>query len=115
MKEISKNEIIGMNEGNDLIVYTKNSTIYFFEKSNYHISNDSLRGKGYAKFTDASDFKIVNESVVAFADVEKIQQEELNLVKTSLLTGGILLAVITGIVLLSPNTSEVAVLVIPGN
>ncbi len=52
MQEISKDEVAGLKDGGDLIVYTKDSTIYFFEESNYHISNDSLYGKGYVKFNE---------------------------------------------------------------
>ncbi len=115
MKEISKDEIVRLNDGGDLIVHTKDSTIYFFEKSHYRISNDSILGKGYAKFSNVSDFRVFNEGVIALTNIETIQQDELNLVTTSLIIGGVLLAVITGIVLLSPNTSEVAVLVMPAN
>jgi hypothetical protein len=115
MKEIHKHEIVGLKEGGDLIVHTKDSAIYFFEKSNYRISNDSIHGKGYSKFSAASDFKAENNGVVALTNIESLQQDELNLVTTSLLIGGILLAVIMGVVLLSPNTSESAILVIPTN
>lgn len=113
MKEISKDEMAGLNEGGDLILHTKNSTIYFFEKSNYNISNDTLSGKGYAKLIDASDFKIVNEGAVALKDIERIQQDELNLVTTSLVVGGILLAVIAGIVILSSDKGPNVILVSP--
>lgn len=113
MKEISKDEMAGLNEGGDLILHTKNSTIYFFEKSNYNISNDTLYGKGYAKFTDASDFKIVNEGAVTLKDIERIQQDELNLVTTSLLVGGILLLVIAGIVIIFSDTQPSVILVSP--
>ncbi|HAB54101.1 MAG: hypothetical protein A2315_01755 [Ignavibacteria bacterium RIFOXYB2_FULL_35_12] len=113
MKEISKDEMAGLNEGGDLILHTKDSTIYFFEKSNYNISNDTLYGKGYAKFSDASDFKIVNESAVALTDIERIQRDELNLVTTSLVVGGILLVVIAGIVILFSDKGPNVILVSP--
>ena len=113
VKEIGKNEVAGLKEGGDLIVHTKDSTIYFFEKSNYHISNDSIYGKGYAKFSDASDFKIVNESAVALTDIERIQRDELNLVTTSLVVGGILLVVIAGIVILFSDKGPNVILVSP--
>src|SRR3989339_1314736 len=101
MKEIGKNEVAGLKEGGDLIINTKDSTVYFFEKSNYHISNNSIYGKGYAKFTNASDFKIVNEGAVALKDIERIQQDELNLVTTSLVAGGILLVIVGAVIVLS--------------
>jgi hypothetical protein len=111
MKEISEDEIAGLKEGGDLIVYTKDSTIYSFKETNYHISTDSIYGKGYAKFTDASDFKAVNKGAIALANIKTIQRDELNLVTTCLLIGGILLAVIVGVVILFPSThmSEVPV------
>jgi hypothetical protein len=115
MKDIPKAEMVKLHEGGDLIIRTKDSTIYFFEKSNYRISNDSILGKGHAKSSDASDFRVVNDGVVALTNIETIQQDGLNLVTTSLIIGGILLAVIMGVVLLSPNTSESAILVIPTN
>ena len=106
VKELSKDEIAELKVGGDLIVHTKDSTIYFFEKSDYHTSNDSLYGKGYAKFSDATDFKAVNESIVPLTDIESIQQDELNLVTTVLLFGGILLVVIAGILILFPSTNS---------
>ena len=109
MKEIGKNEVAGLEEGGDLIVHTKDSTIYFFEKSNYHISNNSIYGKGYAKFTNASDFKIVNEGAVALKDIERIQQDELNLVTTSLVAGGILLVIVGAVIVLSDTQPNVIV------
>jgi hypothetical protein len=94
MKEISKDEIAGLKEGGDLIVYTKDSTIYSFKESNYNISNDSLYGKGYVKFTDDSDFKVEIEGVIALTNIEKIQRDELNPTNTTwLIIGGILLVV----------------------
>ena len=113
MKEIGKNEVAGLKEGGDLIINTKDSTVYFFEKSNYHISNDSIYGKGYAKFTNASDFKAVNEGAVTLTEIERIQRDELNLVTTSLVVGGILLAVIEGIVILSSDKGPNVILVSP--
>src|SRR4030065_1561235 len=112
MKEIGKNEVAGLEEGGDLIVHTKDSTIYFFEKSNYHISNNSIYGKGYAKFTNASDFKIVNEGAVALKDIERIQQDELNPFKTGILIGGIL-SVIVGAVIVFSDTQPNVIVVNP--
>jgi len=100
MREISKDEIAGLKDGGDLIVYTKDSTIYSFEESNYHISNDSLYGKAYVKFSDDSDFKVEIEKSIALTDIESIQQDELNPVTTSLLVVGIvLLAVGVGVLI----------------
>ena len=109
LREISKDEMAGLNEGGDLILHTKNSTIYFFEKSNYHISNDSIYGKGYAKFTNASDFKAVNEGAVTLTEIERIQQDELNLVTTSLVAGGILLVIVGAVIVLSDTQPNVIV------
>jgi len=113
MKELSKDEMAGLKEGGDLIAHTKNSSIYFFEKSNYHISNDTLYGKGYAKFADTSDFKAVNEGAIALTNIKSIQQEELNMVTTGLLGGGILLVVIVGILILFPSTNSSEIIVSP--
>ena len=97
MKEFSKDEIAGLKEGGDLIVYTKDLTIYSFEESNYHISNDSLYGKGYVKFSEDDDFKIPAEESIALTKIESIQQDELNPTNTTcLLSGGILLVVLVG-------------------
>ena len=111
MQEISKDEMAGLKEGGDLIVSTKDSAIYFFEESNYYLSNDSLYGKGYAKFADDPDFKIVNKSAVALTSIKTIQQEELNLATTGLLIGGILAIVILGLLILFPgsNTESIAI------
>ena len=109
MKEIGKNEVAGLKEGGDLIINTKDSTVYFFEKSNYHISNDSIYGKGYAKFTNASDFKAVNEGAVTLTEIERIQQDELNLVTTSLVVGGILLVIVGAVIVFSDTQPNVIV------
>jgi hypothetical protein len=107
MKEISNYEMAGLKDGGDLILHTKDSTIYFFEESNYHISNDSLYGKGYAKFSDAPEFKLVKKGAVALTNIKTIQQDELNLVTTGFLIGGILVVVIAGILILFPSTDTV--------
>jgi len=100
MKEISNDELAGLKDGGDLIVYTKDSTIYSFEESNFHISNDSLYGKGYVKFSDDSDFKVEIEKSVALTNIESIQQDELNAVNTTLLViGSVLLAVGVGVLI----------------
>jgi hypothetical protein len=92
MKEISKDKMSGLKEGGDLIVYTKDSTIYSFEESNYHISNDSLYGKGYVKFNEDSDFKVATEGSIALANITNVQQDELNPTGTTwIIIGGILL------------------------
>jgi hypothetical protein len=111
MQEISKDEMDGFKEGGDLIVSTKDSAIYFFEESNYYLSNDSLYGKGYAKYADGPDFKIVNKSAVALTSIKTVQQEDLNLITTGLLIGGILAVVIAGILILFPgsNTESIAI------
>jgi len=91
MKEIPKEEMTILKEGGDLIIYTKDSTIYFFEKSNYRVSIDSIHGKGYAKFSNISDFKAVNKDVIALTNIEKVQQDEMNASGTTwLIIGGIL-------------------------
>jgi hypothetical protein len=113
MKEIPMHEMSGLKEGGDLIVHTKDSTIYFFEKSNYQILNDSINGKGYAKFSDANDFKIVKNGAVALTNIETIQQDDLNLVTTGLLVGSILLVVIVGIVIVFGNSQSSDVSVSP--
>ena len=94
MREISKDEIAGLKDGGDLIVFTKDSTIYSFKESNYHISNDSLYGKGYVKFTEDSDFKVVIENTIALTNIESVQQDELNPVTTTLLIFGSILVVV---------------------
>ena len=116
MKEFSKDEMAGLKEGGDLIVRTKDSTIYFFEESNYHISADSLYGSGYAKFSDVPDFKILNKSAIALTSIKTIQQEDLNLITTGLLIGGILAGVIAGILILFPGSNTESITIIyPGN
>ncbi len=91
MQEISNDEMSGLKEGGDLIVYSKDSTIYSFKESNYHISNDTLYGKGYVKLNEDSDFKVATESTIALSNIESVQQDELNPTDTTwLITGGIL-------------------------
>ncbi len=111
MQDISKDEMAAFKEGGDLIVRTKDSTIYFFEESNYYISNDSLYGRGYAKFSDVPDFKILNKSAIALTSIKTIQQEDLNLITTGLLIGGILAVVIAVLLILFPssNTETIAI------
>jgi hypothetical protein len=115
MQNISKNEMAGLKDGGDLIVYTKDSTIYFFEESNYHFLNDSLCGKGYSKFSYGSDFKLVNDNCISMIDIESVQQDALNPVKTWLLIGGVSLAVILGIILVFGNSESSETIVIPTN
>ncbi len=105
MQDISKDEMAGFKDGGDLIVRTKDSTIYFFEESNYHISADSLYGSGYAKFSDVPDFKILNKSAIALKSIKTIQQEDLNLITTGLLIGGILAVVIAVLLILFPSSN----------
>jgi len=92
MRDISKDELAGLQDGGDLIVYTKDSTIYSFEESNYHFLNDSLFGKGYVKFNEEADFKVPVEKSISLTNIESIQQDEMNASGTTwLLVGGILL------------------------
>lgn len=95
--EISKYEMAGLREGGDLIVYTKDSTIYSFEEPNYNISNDTLYGNGYVKFSEDSDFKVATEGNIALANIEKVQKDELNPTSTTwLIIGGMLLTEAVG-------------------
>jgi hypothetical protein len=107
MQDISKDEIAGLKDGGDLIVHTKDSTIYFFEESNYYISKDSLYGKGYVKFNEKADFKVETENTIALTNIESVQKDEINPVTTSLLVigsilfaagAGILIGVFTGLI-----------------
>jgi len=100
MQDISKDELTGLTDEGDIIVYTKDATIYFFEESNYHISNDSLYVKGYVK-SSAYASKIEIEKSIALTNIESIQQNEINPVTTSLLViGSILLAAGVAIIIL---------------
>ena len=97
LREISKDEMVGLKEGGDLIVYTKDSTIYSFKESNYHISNDSLYGKGYVKFNDNSGFKVAIENTIALKNIKAIERDELNPVTTTLLIIGSVILVVGGV------------------
>src|SRR3989339_1793814 len=100
MKEISKDEIVELKEEGDLTIYAKDSTIYFFEESNYRISNDSLYGKRYVRYTEDSDFETVFDDSIALTNIKTIQRDELNPVTTALLiTGSIFLAVGVGVLI----------------
>ncbi len=92
MREIPKDELAGLKEVGDIIVHTKDSTIYSFKEFNYHISNDSLYGKGYVKFNDASDFKVPIESPIALTNINTLQREELNSTNTTWLIIGCVLS-----------------------
>jgi hypothetical protein len=109
MREINKEEITETNEGRDLIVHTKDSTIYFFKKSNYHILNDSLYGKGYAKFMGTSDFKAINEDTLALVNINSLERDELNPVKTGFLIGGILLVITVVVLIITKSNSNQAI------
>ena len=91
LQHISRDELTGLQDGGDLIVYTRDSTIYSFEESNYHVSNDSLYGKGYVKFNEDSDFKVPVEKSIPLTNIEFAQQDEMNPSGTTwLIIGGIL-------------------------
>ena len=97
MREISKDEMMELKGSGDLVIYTKDSTIYSFEEHNYHISNDTLYGKGYVKFNEDSDFKVEIEKSIALKNIEKVQKDELNPTNTTwLIIGGMLLTVAVG-------------------
>jgi hypothetical protein len=97
LREISEDEMVGLKEGSDLIVYTKDSTIYSFKDSEYHISNDSLYGKGYVKFDDNSAFKVAIENTIALKSIKSIERNELNPVTTTLLIVGSAVLVVGGV------------------
>ena len=97
LREISKEEMAGLKEGGDLIVYTKDSTIYSFKESNYHISNVSLYGKGYVKFADNSAFKVAIANTIALKNIKAIERDELNPVTTTLLIVGSVVLVVGGV------------------
>lgn len=101
IQDISKDELAGFRGEGDLIIQTRDSTIYFFEESNYHISNDTLYGKGYVKVNEDSDFKVATEGSIALTNIESIEQKEVNPVTTSLLViGSILFAAGVGFIIL---------------
>ena len=103
MQEISKDEMVGMQDGDDLIIHTKDSTIYFFEESNYHFSADSVSGKGYVESSDYYGFKERNDYTLPLSNIESMQQDELNPFSTTLLVVGIiLLAVCVGAIATLP-------------
>jgi len=98
MRDLSKGEIAELKEGGDLIIYTKDSNIYSFKDSDYHISNDSLYGKGYVKFNEDSDFKVKIEKTIAFKNIDFIQRDEINSTSTTwLIVGSILFAAVVGL------------------
>jgi len=93
MQDISRDEMAGLKDEGDLIVYTKDATIYFFEESTYHISNDSLYVKGYVKSSTHAT-KVEIEKSIALKNIESIQQDEINPVTTSLLVIGSILSAV---------------------
>jgi hypothetical protein len=86
--EISKDEIARLKGKGDIIVYTKDSTIYSFKESHYHISNDSLYGKGFVKFNEDDEFKVSTEGVIALNNIQAIERSELNASHTTWLIIG---------------------------
>jgi hypothetical protein len=78
MQDISKDELAGLKDDGDLIVQTKDSTTYFFEESNYHISDDSLYGKGYIKSSDKYGFKERIYYSLPLSNIESTQQDQFN-------------------------------------
>jgi len=100
MQDIPKEEITGLGGEGDLIVYTKDATIYFFEESNYLIANDSLYVEGYIKSSDEAS-KVEIEKSIALTNIATIERDELNPVTTSLLViGSILFVAGVGIIIL---------------
>ena len=55
--EIPKDDIKKLKEDGDIMVFTKDSTVYSFKESSYYISNDSLTGVGSVKFNYVTQLK----------------------------------------------------------
>jgi hypothetical protein len=98
MRKITKDELKERIGDGEIVLWTNDSTYYFFNETGYKISNDSLFGTGFVKYNEDSDFEEFFEGTIALKNIEMIEQDELNPVTTTILiVGGILLVVGVGL------------------
>lgn len=109
MQNITKEELSKEKEKGDIEVYTKSGSIYSYEKSKYYISNDSIYGTGYVKFSADADYKVEVQNTLPMDNVKKIQQSELNYANTWLTigAGAVLLAVTIYTIILFNELSNI--------
>ena len=101
MQDISKEELLNEAEIDDIEVYTMNDSIYSFEKSNYHISNDTIYGNGFVKFSEDADFKDEVQDTIAMDNIQKIKSSQIDTLNTTLIIVGSLLFItlVVGIIM----------------
>lgn len=122
MQHISKNELIKENNEDEIIILTKNDSLYSF--LTHTVVNDSIFGKGYVKsvvsrIEDTSldnylknvysdpDFSKQYTGKIAMDDILEIRQDKINWNSTKLLIGGtIVLIIIVGGVLILADFSN---------
>ena len=85
-KQFTRQEFVANGESGEIIVLTKDNQLYRFTRQSYQIKGDSLVGRGGLRrgeqwFTFAG--------AIALTDVEFVQADRPNGVKTALLVGGI--------------------------
>jgi hypothetical protein len=122
MQHISKNELIKENNEDEIIILTKNDSLYSF--LTHTVVNDSIFGKGYVKsvvsrkeetslnnylknvYSD-SDFSEPFTGKVAMEDILEIRQDKINWDSTKLLIGGLIItAIIVGGILILADFSN---------
>ena len=109
MQVITKNELIKGNNENEIIILTKNDSLYSF--LNYIVVNDSISGKGYVKsitsrnektslknyldnaYSDL-DFSEPFNGKITMEDILEIKQDKIDWGSTKLLIGVTVISII---------------------
>jgi hypothetical protein len=118
MQHISKNELIKEYHEDEIIILTRNDSLYSF--LTYTVVNDSILGKGYVKsvasrnektslknyvenvYSD-TDFSEPFTGKIAMDDILEMKQDKINWDSTKLLIGGTLISIVivVGILILA--------------
>ena len=92
MQVITKDELIKENNEDEIIILTKNDSLYSF--LTHSVVNDSVFGKGYVKSISDSDFSEPYTGKIAMDDVLEIKQNKINWDSTKLLIGVTLVSIV---------------------
>jgi hypothetical protein len=100
MQHVSKYELINEKNENELVILTKNDSLYSF--ITHTVANDSIFGKGYVKSVVSAetisknylkyiysdlDFSQPFTGVIAINDIVEIRQDKINWDNTAILIG----------------------------
>lgn len=85
-KQFTRQEFVANGESGEITVLTKGNKLYRFTDHSYQIKGDSLVGRGERR---TGEFWFAFAGAIALTDVEFVQADRVNGVKTALLVGGI--------------------------